>query len=437
MRNIKIALMLFTASIIVFSCDGEERRKKKETKEEVIPTDIRYGFDFEKYDVHSGQVEKDWTLSHLFAKYDVSQAEINEAYLISKDSLNLNYINPGNDFYMLCTPDDDSVHNLEYAIYIKNAVEYFIFDFRDTVKVLAKKKKVDIEIKEIAARIRKGGNLSFAIDRQVQNTAISFPMIDEIANIYSWSIDFFHLQIDDKIKIMYEERSVEGEAIGIGDIKAILFNYKDRDFYAFMYQTETTTNFYTEEGKSMKSMFLSAPLKYSRMSSGYNLKRRIRQYGYRIKPHKGTDYAAPYGTPIWTTADGTISRRGYGSGNGNFVKVKHNPQYSTQYLHMSKIKEGLKVGDYVKQGDIIGYVGSTGSSSGNHVCYRFWKDGKQVDSRKQKFNNAKPMDTTYIPTYLKYVDSVRPMLDGINFPILDTISQEIDSLDKIIEDSFR
>jgi murein DD-endopeptidase MepM/ murein hydrolase activator NlpD len=302
---------------------------------------------------------------------------------------------------------------------------------------LAKKKKVDIEIKEIAARIRKGGNLSFAIDRQVQNTAISFPMIDEIANIYSWSIDFFHLQIDDKIKIMYEERSVEGEAIGIGDIKAILFNYKDRDFYAFMYQTETTTNFYTEEGKSMKSMFLSAPLKYSRMSSGYNLKRRIRQYGYRIKPHKGTDYAAPYGTPIWTTADGTISKRGYGSGNGNFVKVKHNPQYSTQYLHMSKIKEGLKVGDYVKQGDIIGYVGSTGSSSGNHVCYRFWKDGKQVDSRKQKFNNVKPMDTTYIPTYLKYVDSVRPMLDGINFPILDTISQEIDSLDKIIEDSFR
>jgi len=437
MRNIKIALMLFTASIIVFSCDGEERRKKKETKEEVIPTDIRYGFDFEKYDVHSGQVEKDWTLSHLFAKYDVSQAEINEAYLISKDSLNLNYINPGNDFYMLCTPDEDSVHNLEYAIYIKNAVEYFIFDFRDTVKVLAKKKKVDIEIKEIATRIRKGGNLSFAIDRQVQNTAISFPMIDEIANIYSWSIDFFHLQIDDKIKIMYEERSVEGEAIGIGDIKAILFNYKDRDFYAFMYQTETTTNFYTEEGKSMKSMFLSAPLKYSRMSSGYNLKRRIRQYGYRIKPHKGTDYAAPYGTPIWTTADGTISKRGYGSGNGNFVKVKHNPQYSTQYLHMSKIKEGLKVGDYVKQGDIIGYVGSTGSSSGNHVCYRFWKDGKQVDSRKQKFNNAKPMDTTYIPTYLKYVDSVRPMLDGINFPIHDTISQEIDSLDKIIEDSFR
>ena len=116
MRNIKIALMLFTASIIVFSCDGEERRKKKETKEEVIPTDIRYGFDFEKYDVHSGQVEKDWTLSHLFAKYDVSQAEINEAYLISKDSLNLNYITPGNDFFMLCTPDKDSVHNLEYAI---------------------------------------------------------------------------------------------------------------------------------------------------------------------------------------------------------------------------------------------------------------------------------------------------------------------------------
>jgi murein DD-endopeptidase MepM/ murein hydrolase activator NlpD len=184
----------------------------------------------------------------------------------------------------------------------------------------------------------------------------------------------------------------------------------------------------------MKSMFLSAPLKYSRMSSGYNLKRYIKLYG-RIKPHLGTDYAAPYGTPIWTTADGTISRAGYGRGNGNFVKVKHNKQYSTQYLHMSRIAKGIKVGKYVKQGEIIGYVGSTGSSSGNHVCYRFWKDGKQVDSRKQKFNSAKPMKEIHIPKYLEYVDSIRLILDKIEFPTLDTISEEIDTAELLLEDS--
>ena len=127
--------------------------------------------------------------------------------------------------------------------------------------------------------------------------------------------------------------------------------------------------------------------------------------------------------------------RGYGRGNGNFVKVKHNGTYSTQYLHMSKIADGITIGKYVKQGEIIGYVGSTGSSSGNHVCYRFWKNGKQVDSRKQKFENAKPMDTTNLKTYMVYVDSVKPILDRIDYPILDTIPVKNDSLVGVLEDS--
>lgn len=424
-----IVVLLFAQS----SCEGGGSCNPPRNEEITIPVDtitpnIQYGFDFDEYDIHEGQVEKDWTLSHLFAKYDVSQAEINEAYLISKDSLNLNYISKGNKYFMLCKKDEDSIHNLDYAIYVKNPIEYFIFDFSDSVMVEAKKKEVVIQLKEISTRIKQGGNLSNAINRATGNKIISFPMVDKIAGIYSWSIDFFHLQVDDKLKIIYEEKSVDGTPIGIGKIHSMLFNHNKNDFYAFRYDTDSTSNYYTEEGKGMKSLFLSAPLKYTRMSSGYNLKRRIRQYGYKIKPHLGTDYAAPRGTPIWTTADGTISRRGYGRGNGNFVKVKHNKQYSTQYLHMSKIKEGLKVGDYVRQGDIIGYVGSTGSSSGNHVCYRFWKDGKQVDSRKQKFENAKPMDSTSLKHYLVYLDSVKPILDRIEFPNLETISEKADTL---------
>lgn len=433
MKNREIALA-FVIALLLVSCGGERPGKQKfPDEEEVLLPDMRYGFDFNEYDVVQGLVEKDWTLSHLFAQYDVSQADINEAYLISKDSLELNYIVPNQEYYMLCRKDTDTVDNLMYAIYMKNAVEYFVFDFNDTVAVHAKRKKVTIVEKEISARIRKGGNLSFAIDRQAQNPTITYPLVDEIAAIYSWSIDFFHLQIDDKLKILYEERSVEGEPIGIGKVKAILFNHKNTDFYAFGYFIDSTYSFFTEEAKTMKSMFLSAPLKYSRMSSGYNLKRYLKMYG-RIKPHLGTDYAAPYGTPIWTTADGTISKAGYGRGNGNYVKVKHNAQFSTQYLHMSRIEKGIKPGKYVKQGDIIGYVGSTGSSTGNHVCYRFWKDGKQVDSRKQNFNSAKPMDTAYIPTYLQYVDSVKPILDKIVYPVLDTLDDTEASI-REVEDS--
>lgn len=415
------------------SCNPPKKKEPVVAVDTLVP-DMHYGFDFNEYEVYEGRVEQDWTLSHLFAKYDVSQAEINKAYLISKDSLNLNYITPDNEYYMLCSKDEDTIRNLAYAVYVKNAVEYFVFDFTDSVVVQAKQKKVDLKIKEISARIRKGGNLSFALDRAVENTTITFPLVDEIAGIYSWSIDFFHLQVDDKLKILYEEKSVEGEPIGIGKIRAVLFNHKDHDFYAFRYQIDSSTSYYTEEGKAMRSMFLSAPLKYTRMSSGYNLKRYLRMYG-RIKPHLGTDYAAPYGTPIWTTADGIISRAGYGRGNGNFVKVKHNAQYSTQYLHMSRIAKGIKVGTYVQQGEVIGYVGSTGSSTGNHVCYRFWKDGKQVDSRKQKFNNAKPMDTVHLKDYRIYVDSLKPRLDQIVYPVLDTISEDSDTLVGRMEDS--
>lgn len=430
---------LFVVTLISFlliaqsSCEGGGSCSPPRNEEvaEIIDTitpNIQYGFDFDQYDIHEGEIEKDWTLSHLFANYDVSQADINEAYNIAKDSLHLNYITKENKYFMLCRKDNDTINNLDYAIYVKNAVEYFIFDFTDSVMVHAKRKNVEVHLKEISARIKQGGNLSNAINRAVGNKTISFPMVDRIAEIFSWSIDFFHLQVDDKLKIIYEEKSVDGVPVGIGNITSILFNHNKNDFYAFRYETDSTTNYFNEKGQGMKSLFLSAPLKYTRMSSGYNLRRYIKLYG-RIKPHLGTDYAAPYGTPIWTTADGTISRAGYGRGNGNFVKVKHNKQYSTQYLHMSKIADGIKVGTYVKQGDIIGYVGSTGSSSGNHVCYRFWKDGKQVDSRKQKFDNPKPMDSTMLKGYLLHLDSTRPLLDRIEFPVMDTVSEEMDSLD--------
>ena len=434
MKRTLVIVTLFTLIILCqTSCElgGSCSPPRNQEVGEIIDTltpNIQYGFDFDHYDIHEGKVEKDWTLSHLFAKYDVTQAEINEAYNIAKDSLNLNYISKGNQYFMLCRKDNDTIHNLDYAIYVKNAVEYFVFDFSDSVMVHAKRKKVVVALKEISTRIKQGGNLSNAINRAVQSKTISFPMVDRIAEIFSWSIDFFHLQADDKLKIIYEEKSVDGVPVGIGNVTSILFHHNKNDFYAFRYETNSVPNYFNEKGQGMKSLFLSAPLKYSRMSSGYNLKRRIRQYGYRIKPHKGTDYAAPYGTPIWTTADGTISRAGYGRGNGNFVKVKHNKQYSTQYLHMSKIAGGIKVGKYVKQGDIIGYVGSTGSSSGNHVCYRFWKDGKQVDSRKQKFDNPKPMDSTKLKQYMLHLDSVRPALDRIEFPIIDTVSEEKDTL---------
>jgi len=230
MKRTLFVVTLFSLLLIVqSSCEGGGSFNPPRNQEvaEIIDTitpNIQYGFDFDQFDIHEGEVEKDWTLSHLFAKYDVTQAEINEAYLISKDSLNLNYISKGRKYFMLCKKDNDTIHNLDYAIYVKNAVEYFVFDFSDSVVVHAKRKKVEVNLKEISARIKQGGNLSNAINRAVGNKTISFPMVDRIAEIFSWSIDFFHLQANDKLKIIYEEKSVDGVPVGIGNITSILFN---------------------------------------------------------------------------------------------------------------------------------------------------------------------------------------------------------------------
>ncbi len=413
-------------------CGAKEEEEVVEQKDTLVPN-MAYGFDLNNYEVYYDTVQPNWTLSHLFMAYNVSQAQINEAYELSRDSAKLNYIDKDKVCIMLCRKDSDTLKDVEHAIYVKNLVDYYVFSFSDTViEVAHREKKIDTTIKQIGAKIKQGGNLSFAISREVEDNNISYPLVDEIAGVYSWSIDFFHLQPNDKLKIIYEERSVEGQKIGIGKIRSILFNHNDHDFYAFRYQVDSAEAYYNEQGKGMKSMFLSAPLKYTRISSGYNLRRYIKLYG-RIKPHLGTDYAAPRGTPIWTTANGVVSRKGYNRGNGNFIKVKHNEQYSTQYLHMSKFAEGIKVGQYVEQGEVIGYVGSTGASTGPHVCYRFWKDGKQVDSRKQKFENAQPMDSTHLPAYMEFMDSVKLDLDKIEYPVF--IIDSTEGVDTLMLDS--
>lgn len=417
-KPITIILLFALSTLFIYPTGGCSNQEEAASKSlDTIPLNMAYGFDLNKYEVFYDTVQPNWTLSHLFTPYNISQAQINEAYILAKDSANLKYIDKGNLCMMLCKKGKDTIKDLQYAIYIKNKVDYFVFDFTDSkIEVTERYKKVDTSIKQISALIKQGGNLSFAINRSVNNNNISYPLIEEIAGIYAWSVDFFHLQAGDKLKVIYEERTVEGESLGIGKIRSILFNHKEHDFYAFRYKVDSAEAYYNEKGKAMKSMFLTAPLKYTRISSGYNLNRYLKMYG-RVKPHLGTDYAAPRGTPIWTTANGTVIKRGYTSGNGNYVKVKHNDRYSTQYLHMSKFAEGIKVGDYVQQGDVIGYVGSTGASTGPHVCYRFWKDGKQVDARAQKFENAQPMDSTHLPQYMLFMDSVKLLLDGINYPI--------------------
>ena len=250
----------------------------------------------------------------------------------------------------------------------------------------------------------------------MQAQGLSNLLVYQLSDIYQWSIDFFKLQKGDQFKMIYHEKYIDDTIFaGIESVEAAVFKHSDRPFYAFNYETDSITgqaSFYDEEAKALQSFFLKAPLNYSRISSRYQ-RRRFHPVQKRWKAHLGTDYAAPTGTPIKTTADGVVIASSYTSGNGNYVKVRHNQKYTTQYLHMSK--RNVRNGQAVKQGDVIGFVGSTGLATGPHVCYRFWVNGKQVDPYRQNLPTAKQIEDGKKDEYFAFIEPLKTALDKIPY----------------------
>ena len=306
----------------------------------------------------------------------------------------------------------DSLEKAQVFIYKNNKASATIVDFRDsTIVAYNYRKPIKIIEKEVAGKIY--STLSEAMDSLHLNPNLTY----DVADIYAWTLDFYKLQRGDRFKLIYEEKFIDDSVfVGYGKVKAALFDHNNRDFYAYRFVPDSIKKipeYYDDKGNMLRSQFLRSPIKFQyRVSSRYNLRRKIAYYG-RVKPHKGTDFAAKVGTPIMATANGKVTESRRKGGNGNYVKIRHNNTYSTQYLHMSRRK--VKRGQYVKQGDIIGYVGMTGNTSGPHVCYRFWKNGRQVDPFKQKLPSAKPLKKSLKPSYLKFIKPLEAQLDKIDF----------------------
>ncbi len=247
---------------------------------------------------------------------------------------------------------------------------------------------------------------------------LSQVLVNKMAdNIYAWTIDFNRLQAGDRFKVIYTDKYIDDSIYaGVHTVKAAYFEHKSEPFYAFRFKTDTIkgiVDYFNEDAKNLRRAFLKAPVQFSRVSSRYNLKRRIAYYGNKVRPHKGTDFAANIGTPILATANGTVTESTQKGGNGKYVKIRHNATYSTQYLHMSR--RAVKVGQFVKQGDVIGYVGMTGNTGGPHVCYRFWKNGQQVDPFKEKLPEAEPISQGLKIKYLDFIEPIKMILDNIPF----------------------
>lgn len=394
-----LLVWIISVSITFSSCNSVESESLPD------PCTVLYDICTEDYKVHRGELENGQTLGAVLYLNHIDHARIDQIVKASKGIFDFRKAKAGKKFTVLCSKD--SIEKAQYFIYEMSNVDYVVFDIRDTIDVFLGQKPVEVKLRQAS------GKIESSLWNALINNDMSPALVMELSSIYAWTIDFFRIQKGDNFKIVYEEKFVEGEFIGIGRVYAALFNHANEDFYAFYFEEEENFgDYFDDEGGALRKAFLRAPLNYSRISSSFS-KRRKHPVTGRIKAHLGTDYAAPTGTPILSTANGTITEARYKRNNGNYVKVRHNSTYSTQYLHMSKIKSGIRPGVYVKQGDVIGFVGSTGLATGPHVCYRFWKNGRQVDPYKQKLPPSKPVKEENREEYNNLKDSMLTILQSI------------------------
>lgn len=407
----KYVALLF--GVLLFVACKENKSETDVVAENIIaktePT-ILFGYNFDDYHVVQKTIKKGESFGEILDKNHVEYPTIYKIATKIKDTFDVRKLRAGKSYTLLAKKD--STEQGQVFIYQHNKIEYTIIDFTDTISAQKVKKPVKY-VEKIAS-----GVISNSLSETLDDQGLSDVVTNELATIYAWSIDFYRLQKNDRFKIIYEEKFIDDTiSAGIHRVTSAYFEHGGKPFYAFNFIADSTKmieDYYDDEGNVLRRQFLKAPLKFStRISSRYNLRRRIAHYGNKVRPHKGTDFPSPIGTEIIATANGIVTESRQKGGNGKYVKIKHNGTYSTQYLHMSR--RAVNTGEVVKQGDIIGYVGMTGSTAGPHVCYRFWKNGRQVDPLKQKLPAAKPMKEDIKPIYFKSIIDAKYQLDSIGF----------------------
>ena len=390
--------------LLTFSCGEKENETKIEAvKEKIIK---EFGVTLNNFNVKKDTIESGDSFGLILEKNNLFYPKIYNIVQETKKVFDIRKINVGRPYTILSSKD--SLNQPLIFIYQPNAIDYLVVSLGDSL--WAEKKQKEIKLKEFEAM----GSIKSSLAETMQELNLSPLLTNELSEIYAWNIDFFRLEKGDNFKIQYTSRYVDDSIyIGLNRIHNAFFEHRGKPFYAIEFETDSIRGmfeYFDDKGKNLRRAFLLSPVQFSRISSRYNLRRKIAYYG-RVRPHYGTDFAAPVGTPIRSTADGRVVKSGYTKGNGYYVTVSHNATYSTQYLHMKK--RGLKVGTYVKQGDKIGEVGMTGFTSGPHVCYRFWKNGRQVDPLKQKLPEAKPISDSLKRKYLSYMAPIKDKLDSM------------------------
>lgn len=367
---------------------------------------IEYGINCDSLRVEKGIVRQNQSLSEILSFYDIGSEIIHQIASLSRPVFDVRKMRVGNPYTVLMTKD--TVPEVVYFIYEEDAVSYVTYQLKDELKVNKGAKELTREISTAS------GVIESSLWNSLAENGKDPTLANEMSEVYAWTIDFFGIQKGDYYKVIYEELKVEGKPIGIGNVIAACFHHMGSDLYAFRYTSNGETGYYDQKGENLQRAFLKAPLRFKRISSKFSHGRMHPILKIR-RPHLGIDYAADYGTPVQTIGDGTVIEKGWNKGGGgNYLKIKHNGAYTTLYMHLAGFAKGISTGTRVRQGDVIGYVGSTGLSTGPHLDFRVFLNGSAIDPLKMESPPSEPVAKEYLPQYLPLVDSLKTGLDTLN-----------------------
>ena len=390
--------ILFCIAAIFCSCSRQikEDIATEDNEVEAATQEVRYeyGIAIDSFIVAEGHIKSGETLGKLFGKLGATTQQISDLNTLSRSDFDTREIRAGKPYLALY--DQDST--LHYFVYIQSAYESIVLDVSNGISVKKHQKEI-IAMPQICDVV-----IETSLWNSLVDNGIDYNVALTLSEIYAWTIDFFDLRKGDRVKAYYDCLYVDSLPIGIGQIYAAGFIHRGDTLQAYRYENGDTHGYFNEQGESLRKAFLKAPLNYKRISSRFTYARKHPIFK-TVRPHTGVDYAAPFGTPVVTIGDGTVIEKGYKGGGGNTVKIRHNGTYTTAYLHLSKYGN-IKVGQHVKQGEVIGYVGSTGNSTGPHLDFRVWKNGTPVDPLHLESPKSDPVPTNQMADFRTMVDSL-------------------------------
>ncbi len=406
-----LSVLFLVSSFLTFTSEKETNTKEESTIDAFVKERL-FDIDLDKFYTFNHSIRKNQFMGEILSLNEVSFALTLDLVKKTKDIFDVRHFRAGKDLLFVREGECDAP---KYMYYDLGSRSYLKYTFCDDQEVMVEKKERPFTICESEA----SGVIQSSLSEALESSGLGYEIISKMEDALASSVDFYHVQKGDQFKLIYQEIEIAGKGSTYGEVLAAYYKNVQGEHYAIYFENDRYEGFYDLEGRPTKGAFLRSPVKFSRISSKFN-RNRFHPIKKRRIPHLGTDYAASMGTPIMSVADGVVTKVSYTRNNGKYVKIRHDKTYETQYLHMSGFAPGIKSGTKVKQGQTIGYVGMTGLATGPHVCFRFWKNGVQINHLRENFPPADPLPSTDLPAFNKQSEFLIERLKSVALQTLTT-----------------